>query len=443
MSDGLDWTQNSVKLFRIDAIEAIICSETGASLKTLDSAKTQLDRLRLGNNHLLHHILNASQIHSDIWKGCFSPASKQVIMVCKDMRASYRSFHMLNIRLAQLEAIVHVVCGNLTSAISSLDMCKSSMYAGWSPLNAAKPYGLGKMAVFFMRVARDAHAKLGFGHRELCSCFAIRTFAHAFSGNYDEAHASAALTERCVASIVNSMSAVREETHLNVFVSLSHLFIAMRLLVKGDISDALNSCSACVDSMLACGWSSDNYWVGLGRFLTSLAAIGRGDVHTAREIASLMFDKLTSSSQSAAMLSSCMFIIASAFSGTAALDTDTLSQLKPFLHPSLHIPAQYDADALWAFPFATAAGAVAFWMSCHTEMAQKYLDASRRFLQEFRHQGHPSLMFVAPLSILLSSESSKESVSEVTGVTFDASFNVVPKSMRYNFFCLEYALIYL
>ena len=257
MSDGLDWTQSSVKLFRIDAIEAIICSETGASLKTLDSAKTQLDRLRLGNNHLLHHILNASQIHSDIWKGCFSPASKQVIMVCKDMRASYRSSHMLNIRLAQLEAIVHVVCGNLTSAISSLDMCKSSMYAGWSPLNAAKPYGLGKMAVFFMRVARDAHAKLGFGHRELCSCFAIRTFAHAFSGNYDEAHASAALTERCVASIVNSMSAVREETHLNVFVSLSHLFIAMRLLLKGDISDALNSCSACVDSMLACGWSSD------------------------------------------------------------------------------------------------------------------------------------------------------------------------------------------
>jgi hypothetical protein len=431
MSEGLDWTQNSVKLFRIDAIEAIICSETGASLKSLDAAKTQLDRLRLGNNHLLHHILTVSHLHSDIWKGCFSPASKQVIMICKDMRSCHRSSHMLNIRLGQLEAIVHVVCGNLAGAIDSLDTCQSSMFAGWSTLNAARPYGAGKMALFFMRVARNAHAQLGFGHRELCSCFAIRSFAHAFAGKRDEAQRSAALTERCVASIVNSMSAAREETHLNVFVSLSQLFIAMLQMLKGNISDVLNSCSTCVDSMIACGWSPDNFWVSLGRFLTCLAAISHGDVHRAREVALLMFDKLTSSSQSAAMLSACIFIIISAFSGLVGMETDILIQLKPILHPSLHIPGQFDADALWAFPFATTAGAVAFWISCHTEAAQKYLDASQRFLQEFHHQGHPARMFAEPLSILMSSQSSYESVSELTGLLFDASSNLVPNSMRY------------
>lgn len=431
MSEGLDWTHNSVKIFRIDAIEAIICSETGSSLKTLDSAKAQLDRLRLGNNHLLHHVLTASQMQSDIWTGCFSPAAKQVIMVCKDMRSAYKSSHMLNIRLAQLEAVVHVVCGNYSNALSSLNACQSSMYSGWSSLNAAQPFGVGKMATFFMRVARDAHATLGFGHRELCSCFAIKTFVHSFFGEYDEAFRSAALTQRCVASIVNSMSAVREQTNLSVFNSLSQVFISMLQLIKGNISDALNSCSACVDSMVSCGWSSDNFWVGLGRFLTSLAAISHGDLLKAREVASLMFDKLTSSSQSASMLSSCMFMIVSAFSGTASMEADIFAQLKPFLHPSLHIPAEYDADALWAFPFAAVSGAVAFWLSCQTETAQKYIDAVQRFLQEFHHQGHPAHIFIAPLSILLSTELSSQSVYDATGAAFDSSFDLTPKSMKY------------
>jgi hypothetical protein len=162
-----------------------------------------------------------------------------------------------------------------------------------------------------------------------------------------------------------------------------------------------------------------------------------------------MFDKLTSSSQSAAMLSSCMFMIVSAFSGSAAMEADVLSQLKPFLHPSLHIPAEYDADALWAFPFAAVSGAVAFWLSCHTDTAQKYLppppalcfcnnlnmymDAAQRFLQEFHHQGHPARIFIVPLSILLSTELSSQSVSDATGASFDSSFNLVPKSMKYCF----------
>jgi hypothetical protein len=432
-SEGLDWTQGSVKLFRIDAIECIICSETGASLKALDSAKAQLDRLRLGNNHLLHHILTACQMQSDIWKGCFSPAGKQVVMVCKDMRTCYRSSHMLNIRLAQIEAIVHAVCGNFSNAIQSLNLCHSSMYSGWSSLCTAKPYAAGKMALFFMRVAREAHSKLGFGHRELCSCFAIRTFVHAFSGDYDDANFSAAMTQRCVNAVVNSMSTVREETNMKVFVSLSQIFIAMIQLPRGNIHDAFNCCSSSVDSMLACGWAPDNFWVGLGRFCACLAAISYGDLHKGREIASSMFDKLTSSSLSAEMLSSCMFIIISAFSGQSSSEADVLLQLKPFLHPSLHVPVQDDADALWAFPFATAAGAVALWASCHTETAQKFIDASHRFLLELRHNGHPAHLFVSSLSILLSPESSSESVSNFSGMKYDSSFNLISNTMRFVF----------
>jgi len=435
-SEGSDWTQHSVKMFRIDAIETIICSETGASLKTIDSAKALLDRLRLGNNHFLHHILISSQIHSDIWKGCFSPASKQVVIVAKDMRTSYRPSHMLNVRLAQLEAIVSIACGNLEHAIRSLDFCQSAMYTGWSLLNTATPSGFGKMALFFMRVARNAHAKLGFGHRELCSCFAIRTFAFAFSGQFSEAVASAALTQRCVAAVANSMALVREETKLTVFVSLSELFIAMFQLLKGNSQDALNACSTSVDAMLASGWTHDNFWVGLGRYFTSLSAIALGDIPKARLYASSMFDKLTSSSQSAGMLSSCLFTIVSAFSGVSAAEADIISQLVPFFHPSLNMPAHDDADALWAYPFVTAAGAVAFWVSCHTETAQKYLDASLRFLQHTQHQGHPMHVFIAPLSVLFSVESFPETVSEVAGIRLDSSNNLVSNSMRCDF-CFE------
>ena len=429
-SEGLDWTQHSVKMFRIDAIETILCSETGASLKTIDSAKILLDRFRLGNNHLLHHILIASQIHSDIWKGCFSPASKQVIMVAKDMRTSYKSSHMLNVRFAQLEAIVSIACGNHEHAIRSLDFCQSAMYSGWSLLNTAAPVGLGKMALFFMRVARDAHAKLGFGHRELCSCFAIRTFAFAFSGQFSEAEKSAALTQRCVAAVVNSMASVREETRLTVFVSLSQLFIAMLQLLKGNSHDAFNACSTSVEGMVASGWTSDNLWVGLGRLLTALSAVMLGDTPKARLVASSMFDKLTSSSQSAGMLSSCMFTIVSAFSGAALAEADIISQLLPFFHPSLNMPAHDDADALWSYPFVTAAGAVACWVSCHTETAQKYTDASLRFLQHTQHRGHPMHAFITPLSIILSAELSSDSLSEATGIRFDSSGNLVSNSMR-------------
>jgi hypothetical protein len=170
--------------------------------------------------------------------------------------------------------------------------------------------------------------------------------------------------------------------------------------------------------------------VGLGRFITCLAAISHGDMIKAREVASAMFDKLTSSSQSAIMLSCCVSIIISTLSGVSSLEADVVLQLKPFLNPLLHIPALDDADALWAYPFAATAGAVAQWFSGHTDSAYKYMDASRLFLQEFSQRGHPAQLFIKPLAILLSAEGTLESVTEVSGISYDASFNLTPNSMR-------------
>jgi hypothetical protein len=225
-------------------------------------------------------------------------------------------------------------------------------------------------------------------------------------------------------------------------VSLSQVFVAMLQLLKGNSQEAFTNCSASVDSMLACGWTSDSVWVGLGRFITCLAAISHGNTLKAREVASAMFDKLTSSSQSAGMLSSCMFVIISAFSGVSPLESDIVVQLKPFLHPSLHMPALDDADALWAYPFASAAGAVALWVSGHSDSAHKYMDASRLFLQEFLFHGHPVQLFIRPLAILLSAESTLQSVSEVSGISYDASFNLIPNSMRFVCTCTGFHFLF-
>jgi tetratricopeptide (TPR) repeat protein len=429
-SDGVDWTQNSVKIFRIDAIECMICSETGASLKAFDSAKAQLDRLRLGKNHLLYHMLSAMQMQSDLWKGCFSPASKHVLLASREARALYKPSHFLSVRFCQLEAVAHIVSGSLSNALHCLSSCQSAMYSGWSPLHSTKP-AVSRAANFFLRVARDAHAKLGFGHRELCTCFAIRTFAHSFSGQRAEAETFAALTQRCVGSVVNSMSAVREESKLNVFASVSQLFLSMLDLLSGKNSlSVFDSCSSCVDTMLACGWTSDNFWVGLGRFFSSLAAMNYGNIVKAREIASVMFDKLTNSSQSACMLSSSLYTITFAFSGASLSEADIIAQLKPFLHPSLHQPPQDDADALWAYPFMTAAGAVALWASCYTESARRYIEATNRFLQNSGLHGHPVCLLALPISMLLSPDSSVESVFEVSGLIYDATYILTPRSMR-------------